>query len=161
MINYLAAMTTGGELWVAFEGGRICLSQLGTDEDAFVAECERRLGTKPVRAENTGLERSIAERLGADTTVPFDLDRSTPFQRQVLQEVASIPRGQVRTYGQVAAAVGRPRAARAVGEVMRTNPIPVLIPCHRVVRSGGQLGNYSPRPELKRHFLIEEGALSS
>jgi methylated-DNA-[protein]-cysteine S-methyltransferase len=77
----------------------------------------------------------------------------------VLEAVAAIPRGEVRTYGEVALEVGHPGAARAVGEVMRTNRIPVLIPCHRVVRSGGDVGQYSPDPIMKRRLLKAEGAL--
>lgn len=66
-----------------------------------------------------------------------------PFQRKVLQATAAIPYGETRTYGQVAAAVGKPRAARAVGRALATNPMPIVIPCHRVVSADGRLRGYS------------------
>ncbi|MCC6905801.1 MAG: methylated-DNA--[protein]-cysteine S-methyltransferase [Anaerolineae bacterium] len=75
--------------------------------------------------------------------LPVDLDMLTPFQREVLRVVASIPAGAVMTYREVAAAVGRPRASRAVGNAVARNPVPIVIPCHRVVASNGLLGGYS------------------
>ena len=69
-------------------------------------------------------------------------ERLSPFQRAVLRATWTIPYGQVRTYGQVAAAIGRPRAARAVGRALATNPMPIVIPCHRVVDRQGRLHGY-------------------
>ena len=71
------------------------------------------------------------------------LNRLTPFQRRVLLACACIPKGQVRTYGQLAKAIGKPKAARAVGSALAINPLAPLIPCHRVIRSDGKIGNYS------------------
>ncbi len=85
------------------------------------------------------------------------LDRHTPFSRQVMLAVHAIPRGQVRTYGQIAATVGRPRAARAVGNVMARNPFPIVIPCHRVIRADGTAGEFGGRPALKLRLLSMEG----
>jgi methylated-DNA-[protein]-cysteine S-methyltransferase len=84
----------------------------------------------------------------------------TPFEAAVLRATAAIPAGQVRTYGQIAAAVGRPGAARAVGQALAHNPAPVRIPCHRVVRADGHLGGYSGAGgrEEKRALLAAEGA---
>jgi methylated-DNA-[protein]-cysteine S-methyltransferase len=79
----------------------------------------------------------------------------TPFQSDVLRFVQKIPFGRVMTYGEVAAAVGKPGAARAVGTVMSQNRVPILIPCHRVIAAGGKLGGYSA-PQgigLKRWLL--------
>lgn len=83
------------------------------------------------------------------------LPPQTEFQRQVIQYVRKIPYGRVESYGDVAAAVGFPGAARAVGTVMSSNRIPIIIPCHRVVAAGGKLGGYSaPRGiELKQWLL--------
>ena len=159
-MRYLSAETACGRLWVAYREDQICFSLLGVNEQQFVAACQRRLGEAPSPAEDPALAERICARIDLDAALNFDLASWTPFQCDVLKAVAAIPRGQVRTYAEVAAAVGRPRAARAVGEVMRTNPIPVLIPCHRVVRSGGAIGNYSPHPDLKRRFLVDEGAIS-
>ena len=92
-------------------------------------------------------------------TVPF-LDGSTltPFQQQVYECVAQVPYGEVLSYGEVAAQIGRPNAARAVGRAMGANPFPLIIPCHRVVSASG-LGGFSGGcgVELKRHMLALEG----
>ena len=82
-----------------------------------------------------------------------------PFQRAVLQAVAAIPYGETRTYGQIAAAVGRPKAARAVGRAVATNPMPIVIPCHRVVGHNGALHGYSGPGGLatKARLLALEG----
>jgi len=74
----------------------------------------------------------------------------TPFQRAVLLECAKIPRGQVRTYSQLAAAIGKPKAARAVGSALAINPLAPLIPCHRVIRADGKMGGYSAKGGKKR-----------
>jgi len=71
------------------------------------------------------------------------LGKLTPFQRSVLLECSKIPRGQVRTYSQIARAIGKPNAARAVGNALAANPLAPFIPCHRVVRSDGAAGGYS------------------
>lgn len=90
--------------------------------------------------------------------MPLDL-RGTPFQRKVWQALLEIPLGEVTTYGKLAAAIGHPKAARAVGTAVGDNPVAVLVPCHRVVRSDGSLGGYFYGPELKSALLRWEGAL--
>jgi O-6-methylguanine DNA methyltransferase len=130
---------------------------LDVDEATFVAACAERWDAQATCAADGALSARVERSLSDGAKLDFELESCTPFRRAVLDEVARIPRGQVRTYAEVAASVGSPRAARAVGEVMRTNPIPVLIPCHRVVRSSGAPGNYSPRPELKAQLLEHEG----
>jgi O-6-methylguanine DNA methyltransferase len=79
------------------------------------------------------------------------------FTLRVLKEACRIPRGKVITYGALARAAGVPGAARAVGNVMAGNPLPLIIPCHRVVRTGGYLGGYGGGTELKRFLLRNEG----
>jgi methylated-DNA-[protein]-cysteine S-methyltransferase len=82
----------------------------------------------------------------------------TPFQKAVLDQVAAIPYGTVRSYGEIARAVGRPGASRAVGTVNARNRLPLVIPCHRVVAASG-LGGYGGGLEMKTQLLIMEGAL--
>ena len=78
----------------------------------------------------------------------------TPFQRSVLFECAKIPKGQTRTYFQIARAIGKPGAARAVGNALAKNPLAPLIPCHRVVKSDGSLGGYSAKGGRGRKRLL-------
>lgn len=87
--------------------------------------------------------------------LPVDL-RGTPFQRAVLEEVARIPFGETRTYAEVAAALGRPTATRAVGAANGANPVPLVVPCHRVIASSGQLQGYGGGLELKARLLAME-----
>jgi O-6-methylguanine DNA methyltransferase len=79
----------------------------------------------------------------------------SPFQRAVLEKIAGIPFGQTRTYGEVAMIMGIPGGARAVGQVMKKNPLPIIFPCHRVVASGG-LGGFRGGLDLKRYLLERE-----
>ncbi len=85
----------------------------------------------------------------------------TPFQRRVWRELLAIPFGELRTYGELAARVGCPGGARAVGGANQANPIAVLVPCHRVVASGGRLGGYAGGREAKRWLLAHEAAHSA
>ncbi len=88
----------------------------------------------------------------------FDLRSVTEFERAVLLKALEIPRGEVRTYGWIAAQIGHPAAVRAVGSALRKNPVPVLIPCHRVVRSDGHIGEYAlGGSDAKRQILAAEG----
>jgi len=94
-------------------------------------------------------------------TFAYDLRSSTSFQRDVLTTVQKVPRGEYLTYGELARRIGRPGAARAVGQALGSNPIPILIPCHRVLASDGSLGGYSGRGGVrtKEALLRLEGAL--
>ena len=88
----------------------------------------------------------------------FDLRSVTEFERAVLLKAREIPRGEVRTYAWIAAQIGHPAAVRAVGSALRKNPVPLLIPCHRVVRSDGQIGQYAlGGSDNKRTILAAEG----
>lgn len=79
--------------------------------------------------------------------------RVTEFERQVYLVVSAIPHGETRTYKWVAERIGRPNAVRAVGRALNRNPLPILVPCHRVVKSNGELGGYKFGLELKRRLL--------
>jgi O-6-methylguanine DNA methyltransferase len=88
---------------------------------------------------------------------PLDLCAGSEFQRRVWRALRRIPPGRTATYGQIAQAIGHPRAVRAVGGACGANPIPVLIPCHRVVAAGGGLGGFSGGLAWKRLLLAREG----
>ncbi len=164
--QYAAFPLAFGTFYVAFGPDGPAFARLGTSGAAFERDASRYLGVPVHRAEPP---RWLAEAVNAAVRRheafrgPVDLARVGPFEREVLAALRRIPAGQVRTYQQVALALGEPGAARAVGTACARNPLPLLIPCHRVVRSDGGLGGYSLRGgvELKRRLLRDEGALAT
>lgn len=104
------------------------------------------------------IDRYFSKRL-TDFDLELDLELLTPFSRRVLDGTAAIPYGSYETYAEVAADIGSPRAARAVGNAVAANPIPLVIPCHRVLRAGGTIGKYGGGADRKRFLLELEGAL--
>ncbi|BAD40011.1 methylated-DNA--[protein]-cysteine S-methyltransferase [Symbiobacterium thermophilum] len=162
-MEYTCCETRLGPIYVAWTAqGIACVAAGEGEEEAFRARCRALTGQSPVRNDGrrAELERMLQGWLeGEPYDGPVDLSPLSPFDREVLAACRAIPRGEVRTYGELAAAVGRPRAARAVGGALRRNPVPLLIPCHRVVRSDGTIGQYSMGgPEVKRQLLAMEGA---
>ena len=105
------------------------------------------------------LQRYVAGEKVSFSKVPLDMDGATEFQRRIQDACRAIPRGRVLSYGELAAAAGSPGAARAVGSAMRTNRFPLVVPCHRVVAAGGNLGGFScPQGvDVKRKLLALEG----
>jgi O-6-methylguanine DNA methyltransferase len=101
------------------------------------------------------LERAV-DGLPAEALPAVDLEGVSAFTREVLEVVASIPPGRSRSYGWVAERVGKPGAARAVGGAVGRNPVPLLVPCHRVVRSDGSTGGWSGAPGWKEYLLEQE-----
>ena len=91
----------------------------------------------------------------------LDLARGTPFQRAIWQAARRIPYGETRSYRELAEEIGRPGAARAVGQAMSHNPVAIIIPCHRVIASGGKLGGFGNRLDLKWDLLELEGATAA
>lgn len=89
--------------------------------------------------------------------IPLDWRLTSPFQQRVLRATAAIPFGQTRTYAEIAVAAGNPGAARAAGTALGRNPMPVVVPCHRILRGGGALGGYTGGLERKRMLLRIEG----
>ncbi|MBA2523861.1 MAG: methylated-DNA--[protein]-cysteine S-methyltransferase [Solirubrobacterales bacterium] len=91
--------------------------------------------------------------------IPIDWQLTSGFVQNVLRETAKIPFGEIRTYAQMATSAGSPRAFRAAGSALGANPIPIVVPCHRVLRSGGGLGGYGGGLDVKRRLLEIEGVL--
>jgi len=91
---------------------------------------------------------------------PLDLRSGTPFQQRVWAALRAIPAGHTRSYSEIASAIGSPKAARAVGGACGANPIPLLVPCHRVLASGGKLGGFSGGLDWKRRLLAAEEVIS-
>ena len=97
-------------------------------------------------------------RAGACSTLPVDLRLThAPFRRAVLEQLREVPLGSTVSYGELAARAGNPRAARAVGTACARNPVPIVVPCHRVLPGTGKLGAYAGGPERKRTLLDLEG----
>jgi O-6-methylguanine DNA methyltransferase len=145
-----------GALLVAFTDHGVSYVRPAHDEDQFAAEVRDRF-ERPVRMVTRppkGLMEAV--RTGRATHIPFDLRGLSPFEQAVLRKALEIPRGETRPYGWVAAEIGRERAVRAVGSALGRNPVPFLIPCHRVVRSDGTEGQYGFGPEMKREILTAE-----
>jgi methylated-DNA-[protein]-cysteine S-methyltransferase len=105
--------------------------------------------------------REYAEGRRRQFTLPLDWSAVKPFQREVLRTANSIKYGETRTYGWIAREIGKPRSARAVGRALATNPIPIILPCHRVLGSDGGLHGYGGGLPLKRKLLELEGALTA
>ena len=101
--------------------------------------------------------RVAAALAGGNVEVQADFSETTPFQQRVLEVVKGIPRGEVRPYAWVAREAGSPGASRAVGTVMANNPVPLVVPCHRVVRNDGTTGQYAFGAPEKVRLLKEEG----
>ena len=115
---------------------------------------------RPLQASSppADLAQKVQDELNGKRRMRFDLRGLTPFEQAVLRKTRQIPRGEVRPYGWVAREIGRPAAVRAVGTALAHNPIPYFIPCHRVVRTDGQIGNYGGGgPEAKKAILTLEG----
>jgi methylated-DNA-[protein]-cysteine S-methyltransferase len=106
------------------------------------------------------LDRYFEGRL-QDFDLPLDWQLTHGFYRKVLRATARIPYGQTRSYTEVAKRAGSPRAVRAAGSALGSNPLPIIVPCHRVLRSGGALGGYGGGLETKRALLELEGALKT
>jgi O-6-methylguanine DNA methyltransferase len=124
-------------------------------EEWFSHDVGRRLAPVPAPA---GLATKIEDELSGKHRLRFDLRGLTEFEQAVLRKTREIPRGEVRPYGWVAREISHPAAVRAVGTALANNPIPYFIPCHRVVRTDGQIGNYGGGgPEAKRAILTMEG----
>jgi O-6-methylguanine DNA methyltransferase len=138
------------------------VSSVDLADDAGVERFRARFGrdaveAQPPRGWDTRIKRAIER--GTPGDLPIDLRSRSRFQRSILEITATIPKGEVRPYGWLAKEAGNPGAVRAVGSTMARNPVPLIIPCHRVVRTDGHIGNYSlGGPHNKRELLTAEGA---
>jgi methylated-DNA-[protein]-cysteine S-methyltransferase len=159
---YDLADTPLGTLLVATTDRGLC--QISFDPDRGVDELSESFGRRVLRVPRRVDEarRELDEyfdRRRTEFDLPMDLSHVPDFQRIVLHELARVPYGEVTTYGTLAARVGKPRAARAVGGAMHSNPIPIVLPCHRVIGASGSLTGYGGGLERKRALLQLEGAI--
>jgi O-6-methylguanine DNA methyltransferase len=158
---YFPLDTPLGQLYVAHSPKGVSAVLAAADDAEFEREFQAQTGRRAVpRKPPERLARTLREWLRGDRRhkLDFDLDGWPEFQRQVLLKALDIPFGQIRPYSWIAREIGHPGAVRAVGTALARNPIPLFIPCHRVVRSDGLLGNYSLiGPDAKRTVLAAEG----
>ncbi len=165
-IFYRSVASPLGELFLAETAAGLCRVAWCVTEAEFATELEDGLDA-PARRDDSGAAGVVARAARQldeyfagqrrEFELPLDLAGTSPFRQQVLQQLLQVPYGEVVTYGELALLCGMPRAARAVGGAMRANPLPVVIPCHRVLPCSGGLGGFGGRPELKRQLLEIEG----
>jgi len=157
LIYYTRYPSPIGEILIALTEKGICSLALSQNEDEFVQSLSKEFATKPIRDDEKfqrvrGMLDSYFEGKSVEFDAPFDL-RGTDFQRRVWAEISKIGYGKTRSYGSIAKAVGRPRASRAVGNAVGSNPVPLIIPCHRVIHSDGTLGGFGGGLPLKKRLL--------
>ena len=154
--------TAIGPVVVAWNGRGVSMVDAADDEAAAI-ERHTAITGRPIAPEArmaARLRRAIERRLAGDRRahVRLDLRGRAEFERAVWMKALEIPRGEVRPYGWIAAEIGRPKAVRAVGTALGHNPVPLVVPCHRVIRTDGTIGQYSlGGPAVKRRVLTSEG----
>jgi AraC family transcriptional regulator of adaptative response/methylated-DNA-[protein]-cysteine methyltransferase len=166
-IRFALTASPLGRLLVAATERGICAVRLGDDDETLAAGLERDYpqatlervaGGDPMEDWVAVIVASLDESGTAAPLASLPLDvRATTFAWRVWRELQRIPRGATRSYGEVAAALGSPTAARAVARACATNPVALVVPCHRVVRAGGEPGGYRWGAERKRRLLATEG----
>ncbi|HEY6867695.1 MAG TPA: bifunctional DNA-binding transcriptional regulator/O6-methylguanine-DNA methyltransferase Ada [Candidatus Eisenbacteria bacterium] len=160
-VAYALARSPLGWILVATTTRGVCAVRLGDSAAGLAAGLRRELPAAALRRDDARLAPIVRRVLAGvdggrpDPRLPLDI-RATAFQRRVWQALRAIPRGETRTYAQIARAVGRPGAARAVGSACARNPVALVIPCHRAVRGDGGLGGYAWGIERKRRLLERE-----
>jgi methylated-DNA-[protein]-cysteine S-methyltransferase len=153
-----------GDLWLACSDRGLVAVEWDRSHEKLLTYLTRRLKS-PVEENPRRLERTITqlreylvgERKQFNIQIDWSLLR--PFQREALLATFAIPYGQTTTYGDLAQQIGRPRSARAVGRAEATNPMPIVIPCHRVLGADGKLRGYGGGLEVKKWLLQLEGAV--
>jgi AraC family transcriptional regulator of adaptative response/methylated-DNA-[protein]-cysteine methyltransferase len=160
--------TTGesplGSLLVATTAKGVCAVSLRESEAGAEEYLRARFPKAEIRRHDAPLKRAldtVRERIAGrnfDDVLPLDL-QGTDFQREVWNQLLAIPAGSTRSYLDVAQAINRPKATRAVAQACGANPVAVVVPCHRVVMSDGSIGGYSGLPGVKKALLTAEVAL--
>lgn len=157
--RYVAAAAPLGQVFAAWSAAGVSAVRRADGERAFEAWYLERFGRRVVPAlEDDAIASAARAKLGGeDCAVPLDLRGCSPFEQRVLAKAAQIARGSARPYGWLARELGVPEAARAVGNALGRNPVPLLVPCHRVVRSDYSVGGYVFGGGVKRALLEREG----
>jgi AraC family transcriptional regulator of adaptative response/methylated-DNA-[protein]-cysteine methyltransferase len=162
-INYTIVSSPLGRLLVGATQRGISALYLGTDDAALQTTLRNEYPRAQISRDRNALEGWVGKILehlrGREPNLDLPTDvQATAFQRRVWEELRKIPYGTTRTYSQVARAIGKPKAIRAVARACATNPVSVLVPCHRVVREDGKLAGYRWGVERKQTLLEHESA---
>jgi AraC family transcriptional regulator of adaptative response/methylated-DNA-[protein]-cysteine methyltransferase len=161
VIRYTCADSPLGRMMIAATERGICSIQFGRTDNELIEGLKREFPFATRKADDGGLRSLVVTLLehmrgrDFDSSLPLDI-RATAFQRRVWEHLQSIPFGKTQSYSQVAKAIGRPTATRAVARACATNPVAVAIPCHRVVREDGSMGGYRWGLERKKALLQME-----
>ncbi len=164
-IRFTTGASPLGSVVVAATDRGICAVSLRESEAGAEESLRVRFPKAEIKRDDSALEQAldtVRERIAGrrlDCEVPLDL-QGTEFQREVWNQLLSIPPGSTRSYLDVAQAIKRPKATRAVAQACGANPVAVVVPCHRVVMSDGSIGGYSGLPGVKKALLTVEGALT-
>jgi AraC family transcriptional regulator of adaptative response/methylated-DNA-[protein]-cysteine methyltransferase len=166
-ISYASAATPLGTILIGATDRGICFVQFGDEEGALLEQLRKEYPAAEIAAMREPENPQLQAWLGAivrhledareQLALPLDI-RATAFQMRVWRYLQTIPAGEVRSYSEVANAIGKPKAARAVANVCASNRVAIVIPCHRVIRESGQLGGYRWGLERKRALIDRERA---
>lgn len=162
ILRYSLLESPVGTVLVARTSKGICRVSIGGNEKSFRSYLKENYNSDPIRDDN-GLRLDVeALRTYFQKGTPVDhrqIDflEGTSFQHQVWEAMRRIPQGEVRTYGWIARAIKNPKASRAVGQACGSNPIGIVVPCHRVIASGNHLGGFGGDTKTKRKLLSLEG----
>ena len=162
-IKFTTGASPLGSVLVAATDKGICVVSIRESEAGAEEYLRTRFADSEITRNDSALEQAlntIRERIDGrelDSTLPLDL-LGTDFQREVWDQLLAIPAGSTRTYLDVALAINRPKATRAVAQACGANPVAVVVPCHRVVMSDGSIGGYSGLPGVKKALLAAEGS---
>ncbi len=162
LIRWASLETPVGRLYFASGESGVTNVEIGISETTFLSRLDplahAEQNSDALRAITTQF-REYFDHQRSRFEVALDLTSVSAFQRRVLEAISQIPVGTVWTYAEVARAIGRPSASRAVGHALSTNPVLILAPCHRVIASDGSLRGYKAGLNVKQHLLQFEGAL--
>jgi AraC family transcriptional regulator of adaptative response/methylated-DNA-[protein]-cysteine methyltransferase len=163
IIGYSVVDSALGRLLVAGTRYGLCFAALGDSDRVIISELRADYPKASIQRDDALANkwaRAIEKNLHGDSAIlklPLDI-RGTPFQRLVWDQLRAIPRGETRSYTEIARRIGRPRAIRAVGTANGANPVAIVIPCHRALRASGHLGGYRWGLDRKRRLLELEAA---
>jgi AraC family transcriptional regulator of adaptative response/methylated-DNA-[protein]-cysteine methyltransferase len=165
-VRFAVGRCTLGHVLVAATDAGVCAIELGDDPEVLVQALQDRFHAAELVGGDAPFDALVArvvalvERPGSDDDLPLDI-RGTAFQERVWRALRQVPAGRTASYADIAAAVGQPRAVRAVAQACAANHLAVAVPCHRVVRTDGSLSGYRWGVERKRALLDREAAAAS